>query len=66
MTFGLAINWVMTRIILGLVFFTLFTLISIVLKILKKDPMNRSIDKNASSYRGIANKQSVKHMDKPF
>jgi hypothetical protein len=66
MIFALALNWINTRIILGLVFFTMFLTISIILKLVRKDPMKRSFDKNISSYREIVNEQSYKHMEKPY
>lgn len=38
------------QILLSLVYFTLFTPVSLIMKIVGKDPMNRRIDKGASSY----------------
>lgn len=41
MTFGLAIGLVVTKIVLGLIFYTLFTMIGIVLRILRKDILEK-------------------------
>tara|TARA_B110000008_G_scaffold268794_1_gene297305 strand:- start:378 stop:833 length:456 start_codon:yes stop_codon:yes gene_type:complete len=66
MIFGLMLNWVNTRLILGLVFFTLFLIIAIIFKLLKKDPMNRKIDKNILTYREIVIENSHDHMERPY
>ncbi|MFA5142886.1 MAG: SxtJ family membrane protein [Candidatus Omnitrophota bacterium] len=47
---GHAIGWINTRIILALIYFLFITPIAIVMKALGKDPLNRKIDKDITSY----------------
>lgn len=50
MTFAFLLGWVMTRIIVTLAFFLIFTPVGFVLRILGKDLLNEKIDKNVSTY----------------
>ena len=50
MKFSLLLNWIMTRVILSLAFFLMIVPTSIILRLAKKDPMNRAWDPNAASY----------------
>lgn len=47
---GEFIGGIMAKVIMFILYFGLFTPISIVLKILRKDLLNKKIDKNKSSY----------------
>lgn len=47
------LGWINTRLILGLIFYLLFTPISIIMKIIGHDPLNRKFDKEAKSYWNI-------------
>ncbi|MDP8259608.1 MAG: SxtJ family membrane protein [Candidatus Gygaella obscura] len=42
--------WINTRLILGLLFFLIFTPIGLLLRLFKKDLLERKIDKNQNSY----------------
>ncbi len=44
------IAWLLTTVVLGLVFYIGFTLTGLVLRLLGKDPLNRRLDKEAASY----------------
>lgn len=44
------LGWINTRIILGLIYYLLFTPISLIMKIIGRDPLNRKFDKEAISY----------------
>jgi hypothetical protein len=44
------LGWINTRLILGLLFFLVFTPISWIFKIMGKDPLERKFDKKAPSY----------------
>lgn len=44
------LGWINTRLILGILFFLVFTPISWIYKIIGKDPLERKFDKNAPSY----------------
>lgn len=45
-----AFSWLFTRIALTLLFFTVFVTYSVILRIIGKDPLNRTIDHESSSY----------------
>jgi hypothetical protein len=51
MALGHALGWINSRIILGVLFFTLFTLVAIVLRLLKVDPMRRRFEPETDTYR---------------
>ncbi len=53
------LGWINTRIILGLIFYLLFTPISFIMKIVRYDPLHRKFDKEAKSYWQLRAKTSV-------
>ena len=66
MRFGLLLNKITTPIIMGLVFFVAVTPTAIIMKLIKRDPMQRKIDKSLDTYR-VPSKQSDKsQIEKPF
>jgi len=50
MKFALAMNWVMTRVILTVAFFVLMIPAAMIMKLTGKDPLNRAWDPNATTY----------------
>jgi hypothetical protein len=50
MTFAFALGWVNTRIILGIVFYLIFTPAGLVMRLLGKDPLGLRFDRHASTY----------------
>jgi cytochrome b subunit of formate dehydrogenase len=50
MTFAVIMGFVMTRVILTVIYFGMFTPIALVLKVLGKDLLEEGWDKNATSY----------------
>ncbi|MER3445432.1 MAG: hypothetical protein C4291_00735 [Candidatus Dadabacteria bacterium] len=50
MVFAFLLGWVMTRVILTLTFFLVFTPVGFMLRVLGKDLLNQRIGKNASTY----------------
>ncbi len=66
MKIGNVLSWINTRIILGIVFFAVFTPVALLLKILGKDPMRCKNDDKATSYRINSIVQNKHHMEKPF
>jgi hypothetical protein len=64
--FGHALGWINTRIILGLMFYTVFFLVAVLMKLLGKDPMSRKIDKTLDSYRVQSEERARDHLEKPF
>lgn len=66
MRIGLALGWVNTKIILGIVFYLVFTPMGILMKIFRKDPMRRKIDGRAASYRCVSIKPPKKQMERTY
>lgn len=44
------LGWINTRLFLGLIYFLIFTPISLLFKVIGKDPLNRKINKTAQTY----------------
>jgi len=64
---GNILNFINTRIILGIIFFILFTPIAIALKIMKKDAMKRTLNKKKNaSYWEKSTIQNKKQMEKIY
>lgn len=66
MRFGMAIGAVMSRIILGLVFFCVVTPVGLLMRATGKDPMRRRFDPDAASYREAISAHKSDSLDKPF
>lgn len=66
MRFGLVMNWINTRLILGLLFFGLFFPMSLLFKLIGKDPMQRKPDKRVSTYRVISEFESKNNLGEPY
>ena len=63
---GHILGYINTRIILGIIFLVLFTPCALVLKLLKKDPMQREIDPQRNSYRVDSNQPKIKNLNRPY
>jgi hypothetical protein len=50
MAFAFALGWINTRIILGIFFYGILFPVGLVLKILRRDPLARKVDRRAASY----------------
>lgn len=66
MKIGHILGWVNTRIILGVIFFGLIMPIGFIRRLLGKDSLGLTFDKNAKTYRRQVPAQSIQHMEKPF
>ncbi len=66
MVVGQILGWINTRIILGLIFFAVFTPYSLVLKLLGKDILSRKLNKKIESYRIETKPKSSENMENPF
>jgi len=66
MKFGLVMNWINTRLILGILFFGLFFPIGLLFKLFGKDPMHRKLDKSISSYKEHNELESKSNLEQPF
>ena len=63
---GHVLGWINTRIILGVVFFTIFLPASLLLRLLGKDPMHRKLDPSTASYRVTSKSSPREQMERPF
>ncbi len=50
MTFALVLGYIMTRTVLGLVFFLVVTPLGLIMRLLGRDPMNRKLNPDAPTY----------------
>ena len=66
MKFGSVLGWINSRIILGFVFFTLFLVAGIIMRIIGKDPMSRKMDVEAETYRVNCRPYNKNHVERPF
>jgi len=66
MKFGHVMNWINTRLILGIMFYGIFLPIGLGLRLLGKDPMRRTLDKNLPSYREASHNDSKEHLERPY
>lgn len=66
MYIGFVLGWINTRIILGIVFFILFTPVAMLLKLLRRDPMHRKLTDALESYRTPSKNPPREQMEKPY
>ncbi len=66
MKLGNILGWINTRIILGFIFFFVMTPIGLILKFVKHDPLNRTLDKNIPTYKIKSDHQKIQHMERPY
>jgi len=50
MTMALALGFVMTRVLLTIFFFLVLTPVALIFRLLRRDPLNRKLDRAAESY----------------
>jgi len=66
MTLGHALGWINSRIILGALFFTVFTIGAFLLRLFKVDPMRRRFQPDLSSYRVPRSPRPATHLKHQF
>ena len=66
MRFGLLMNAIITRVVLGIVFYLMVLPFGIILRIRGSDPLKRLWDPAAVSYRVISDVQDPSQMERPF
>lgn len=66
MRIGMAVGWFNTRLILGILFFCIFTPIGLIMRLFGHDSMQRNFDKNAKTYRISLLQKIPDDMEKPF
>jgi hypothetical protein len=60
------LGWINTRILLSLVFFCILLPVSLILRLLGKDPLRRKLDRTEQSYRVESIIPPKNHMERPF
>jgi hypothetical protein len=66
LAFGHVMGWINTRIILGIMFYLLFLPVGLLMRLLGKDPMARSMDKTKVSYRVTHGARKKDHVERPY
>ena len=66
MKFGLVMNWINTRLILGMIFYIMFLPTGLVMRLFGKDPMKRKLDKDLASYRVISEDDDRDNVERPY
>ena len=66
MTIGHYLGWINTRIILSIMFYLIILPVGAVMRMLGKDPMARSINKDQHSYRVTSTVQEKEHVERPY
>jgi len=66
MRVAMAIGYVVNGIILAIVYFIVITPMGIVMRIMGKDPMRRTLDKSVVSYRVISKVANKNHVERPY
>lgn len=67
MRLALALGWLNTRLILGLVFYGCMTPLGLILRLVGKNPLARRFDPKADSYRVVVTpRPNQAHFERPF
>ncbi|MFC1665573.1 SxtJ family membrane protein [Pseudomonadota bacterium] len=66
MRFGLVLNAITSRIILGIVFYLMILPMGMIMRFRKNDPMARTWNHNSVSYRTPSQKPKENQMEKPY
>lgn len=66
MHIAMAIGSVINAIIMAIVFFIIITPMAIIMRMLGKDPMRRTLDKNVTSYRVSSKVAARNHVERPY
>ncbi len=66
MKFGHIMNWINTRIILGILFYGIILPFGVVMRLFGKDPMQRKLDSRLSSYRVKSQNEDKSNVERPY
>ena len=66
MVIGEKLGWINSRIILGIMFFGIFTPVALFMSLLGKSPLQLRYDAKAETYRVLKEPRDPKHVLKPF
>ena len=66
MAIGHMLGWINTKIILTVMFYTVFTPAAFIMRLIGRDPMNRDSDAGTSTYRVLRQPRAGSHMKNQF
>jgi Saxitoxin biosynthesis operon protein SxtJ len=66
MALGHVLGWINTRIILGAVFYSVVTPMGVVMKMIGRDPMHRTLVPQMDTYRAVKEPRKTSHMKNTF
>lgn len=66
MKFGHIMNWINTRLILGILFYGMFLPVGILLKLIGKVPIAKGFDNHVETYRKQCQQSTKENMERPF
>ena len=66
MKFGHVMNWINTRLILGILFYGVFLPFGMTMRLFGRDPMQRNLDATLSTYRVKSHNDSKDSVERPF
>jgi saxitoxin biosynthesis operon SxtJ-like protein len=66
MKVGLLLSKVTTPIVMGAIFFLIIVPVGLIMRVMKRDPMRRSFQRDMASYRIESEQPPKNHLEKPF
>jgi hypothetical protein len=66
MKVGLLLSKVTTPIVMGAIFFVIIVPVGLIMRVMKRDPMRRSFQRDVASYRIESEQPPKNHLEKPF
>lgn len=66
MRLAMALGYVNSRILTSVIFFVLIAPVAQLMRLMGKDPMNRTLDRSATSYRVTSKTPDRSQMERPF
>lgn len=66
MKIGEVLGRINARILMGILFVLIITPVALVIRLLKRDPLRRTLDNDAATYRTESGSQNGKNMEVPF
>jgi hypothetical protein len=66
MKFGNVMNWINTRLILGILFYGMFVPFGLVMRLFGNDPMRRKLDRDSVSYRIECEPDTRENVEHPY
>src|SRR5262245_18982689 len=66
MTVGEILGWINTRLILGILFYGIFTPVGMFMRLRGQDPMRRTLTPEVNTYRGARQPRPASHMRHQF